>query len=459
MSAEGMKLEPSSPHPVYNQKQTLGNIMTITFDPLQQEAIDECCDIANRLVCVTGPAGTGKTLLLKTVYEQLTAHGYRVALCSPTGKAAKRIFESTGIPASTIHRLLEFTHPGEIDPKTGKPEGISVPRRTRSNPLDFDVVLADEYAMVNQEVHRSLLEALPTGAVVRMFGDDNQLAPIEEYQKRGEKAGPSAFQEMLRNPKLKSVKLEVVFRQGADSGILMNATNLLRSRMPVKNDQWSQHITDQPVEALTDYIMEMLEEGVDFSSTQHQIIVPQRVKSWVGCDKLNPLIQGMFFNETESTSPTYMMVPRKDTWSAGSSRPSPDIRMFEGDKVIFNSNNPDLGIFNGEVGKIIELDPDVGAIIVDFGDREQEIPPMQEVLNRFGKTSTIDPRKDLDLAYAITTHKCQGSEYSHVVYILNKSNLFMINRRNFYTAVTRAKEHVHLIADQKGLSAGVYKRD
>jgi len=133
--------------------------------------------------------------------------------------------------------------------------------------------------------------------------------------------------------------------------------------------------------------------------------------------------------------------------------------MYKGDKVINTQNQYDLGVFNGETGVIIEIDEDTGEIVVDFGDREQSFPPTLMVQNQYGKMSAIDPRKSLDLAYAITTHKSQGSEFKRVVYILNKSNAFMINRRNFYTAITRAREHVHLITDQRMLSHAVYKKD
>jgi exodeoxyribonuclease V alpha subunit len=427
-------------------------LQELTPDTLQQAAIDAACDMENRVVAVSGPAGSGKTTVLKKIYDALIEHGYRVALCSPTGKAAKRIHEATGIEALTIHRLLEFTHPGDPDPKTGKPMGVSVPRRTRQNPLEFDVILADEYAMVNDEVHRSLFDALPQGGVVRVFGDDNQLAPIEEEERL--KQEPSPFVKLLRNPKFKVIILKTVFRQGADSGILLNATNILKSKMPTKNDQWHMTITDQPVKVLRDYVQEQHQQGIDWSQTENQIIVPQN-KGWVGGIALNTMLQGLFFNEMDPC----MMVPRKPVYSATGKSEAPDIRMFVGDKVVYVSNNYDLGVFNGETGKIIELDAESGEIIIDFGDREQSIPPLQMVMNRHGNVTQIDPRRDIELAYALTTHKCQGSEFKRVIYIMNKSNSWMLSRRNFYTAITRAREFVHVIADQKGLSTGVFKRD
>jgi exodeoxyribonuclease V alpha subunit len=430
----------------------------LEFHPLQQEAIDAACDISNRVVGVAGPAGTGKTTILKMIYHSLKAAGYNVVLCSPTGKAAKRIYEATGIEAMTIHRLLKYSHPGDPDPKTGKPMGISMPKYCRAYPIGSDdgilpdVVLADEYAMVNHEVHRNLFDALPSGCSIRVFGDNNQLAPIEEDKRLAGK--PSPFQEILANAKFKNVILEMVFRQGQDSGILANANGLLKSRMPTKNEQWTQKITDQPVEALKEYIFECEENGISFRGIENQIIVPQN-KSWVGTGKLNTMIQGLFHNRTEPC----LHVPRKDWVEGDDGKKGSTIRMFVGDKVIFTSNNYDLGIFNGETGIVIEIDDDTGEIVVDFGDREQAIPPIMLVQNRYGSMSQIDPRKDLDLAYAITTHKSQGSEYKYVVYILNKSNLWSINRRNTYTAITRAREHVHLIADQKGLHQGVYKKE
>jgi exodeoxyribonuclease V alpha subunit len=417
----------------------------------QSEAVEACIDVkAHRIVAVTGPAGTGKTTILKMAVEALEDAGYRTALAAPTGKAAKRIYEATGIDAQTVHRLLEYSHPGDPDPKTGKPIGISVPRRTRQNPLEYDVVFVDEYAMVNDEMHRALIDALPNGGCIRMFGDDNQLAPIEENKQL--QNAPSPFLQILA--KFKSIYLDQVFRQGADSGILLNANQILRGRYTTKNDQWTQHVTDKPVDALRDYILDQLtDHDVDYSSVENQIIVPQN-SSWVGCTALNTMIQGLFHNESEPS-----LKLDRHAWMIGEGKEKGGkIRVFVDDKVIVTQNLYDLGVFNGETGKIIEINDDTGEVTIDFGDREQTFPPILMVQNRHGTYSEIDPRKNISLAYAITTHKSQGSEFKRVVYILNKSNLYMINRRNFYTAVTRAREHVHLIADQRGLAAGVNKR-
>lgn len=427
--------------------------------PKQIEAIEACCDVANRIVAVTGEAGTGKTTILKMAFQAAKEAGWNPVLCAPTGKAAKRIYEATGIEASTFHRLLEYNHPGDPDPKTGKPYGISAPRRHRGNPIDFDMVFADEYAMVPQELHSNLVAAIPNGGCLRVFGDNNQLAPIEENAK--DKQEESPFLKLLNHPKFKAVILDQVYRQGADSGILLNANAILRGRYPTKNNQWDMKITDKPVDVLAEFLIENenAEVPLSFAEIENQIIVPQ-TKGWVGTVALNTMIQQLY-QDKENANP-YVVVPRKP-WMIGEGGVTGEkggkIKVYLHDKVICTDNLYELGVFNGETGKVIEVNTDTGEIVVDFGDREQAFPPVLMVQNRYGTMSEIDPRKSLSLAYAITTHKSQGSEFKRVIYILNKSNIWMINRRNFYTAITRAREKVFVIADQRGLSSGVYKKD
>lgn len=422
----------------------------IVLDPKQQEAVDLCCDLTQRVVGVTGAAGSGKTTILRKVYQSLKDHGYNVVLCSPTGKAAKRIYEVTGIPALTIHRLLEYTNPGDINERTGKPEGYSYPRRTRSYPLECDIVLADEFAMVNKEVARALFNALPNGGSIRVFGDNNQLQPIEEIDKNNSAPpGPSPFIALLQ--KFKSVTLETIHRQGQDSGILHNLQLVLRGRMPANNDQWTNKFTDRPVDALRELILDGIEEGIDYSSIENQVITTQH-KSWIGTGKLNAMMQGLFHDRLDPS----FFIPR-NRWVEGEGGvKGGDIRLYIGDKVIITRNQYDLGVFNGETGKVIEFSSD-GEVIIDLGDREVLIPPAMLVVNQYGKTVEIDPRKDIDLAYCVTTHKMQGSEVKRVVYMLNKSTAYMQNRRNFYTAASRAREHVTIITDQRSMGLSLSK--
>jgi exodeoxyribonuclease V alpha subunit len=423
--------------------------LAFDLDKDQLEAVNMCTNVDKRLVGVTGSAGTGKTSIMKAVFVALTNAGYDVVLCAPTGKAAKRIKEATGIGAMTIHRLLEYTHPGEPDPKTGKPVRISYPKRDRINPLEVDFVLADEYAMVNQEIHRNLFDALPSGGCVRVFGDINQLPPIESN--RHAKDLPSPFEDILTNDKIPSIRLETIHRQTEGSGIVSNGALINKGFIPTRHDDFALVITDSPVNALKELVYDARDHGPDFSSLVHQIITPTN-KTWIGTVALNPMLQDIFHPDTDK----WWYIPRHK-WDAAKRK---NIRMTVGDKVINTNNNYELQIFNGESGiiKAIEGDGEYADIVIDFGDREVVIPPELEVVNRAGREVLIDPRKDIDLAYALTTHKSQGSEYGHVIYLLNKTSKFVQSRKNFYTGVTRARVHATVISDQTSLGYSVWKK-
>lgn len=413
------------------------------LDETQRQAVDLVCDVKKRIVSVTGPAGTGKTSIMRIAYEGLVNAGYSVVLCAPTGKAAKRIHEATGIPAMTIHRLLEYPRPGDRNPKTGKPLRSGMPQRDRLNPLDQDVVLADEYAMVASDVHRNLVDALPRGGVIRMFGDIHQLPPIEQDKRL--KNTPSPFKQMLE--KFPSVILTTIHRQEDGSGIVSNGALILKGQLPKRLDDFSMQVTDSPVMDLRAYVMESLEKDISFGTTYHQIISPTN-KGWVGTAELNNMLQRLLQNNDMSDS---IVLPRHE-WDKYKR-----YRVAPGDKVIWTQNNYDLEVFNGETGIVVDI-TDFEEVVIDFGDRILTIPPMVETTNRWGKVVQYDPRQDIDLAYCVTTHKAQGSEYQHVVYVLNKSSSWIQSRPNMYTAVTRARKHVHLIADQGSLTTSVSRR-
>src|SRR5262245_4229588 len=199
-------------------------------DELQEQAIVLACS-SERLVAITGQAGTGKTTIMREVHKQFTENGHTVALAAPTGKAAKRISEATGIAATTIHRLLEFTHPGDPDEKTGKPVRESRPMRNEHRRLEQSVVLVDEYSMVNHRLNRQLIDAMPAGSVLRTFGDLNQLPPIEELSvSQGPPPEHSPFFEHVN--KFPSVKLKNIYRQGDGSDIVVNAHRILNRMCP-----------------------------------------------------------------------------------------------------------------------------------------------------------------------------------------------------------------------------------
>lgn len=435
------------------------------WDATQLAAIDRCCDMQQRIVPVTGVAGTGKTTIIREVYKTLTAAGYRVALCAPTGKAAKRIQEATGLPAMTIHRLLEYPHPGERDPKTGAAMISTVPKRDKENPISEQVVLADEYAMVNREVHRNLIDALPAGGRICMFGDVNQLKPIEEG--KGALA-ESPFQAALR--RFDGIVLETIHRQLEGSGVALNGERILAGRVPVRKDDFVLRITDQPIDALMTHVMEQLDKGINFGTNAGQIISPTK-RSWVGTHKLNTALQDML----NPIGMSARMKIKRHTWDEKN-----PVFVGVGDKVIWTQNTYDLRdeweryydgepsqgyiptpaekmIMNGESGVIVDID-DEGGIKIDVGDRVVEVPHQMTVQDRRNNLVTIDPRRDMDLGFVITTHKAQGSEWPHIIYMLNRSTMFIQSRHNFYTAISRARLTCTVITDQPSLQNSVFQK-
>ena len=414
---------------------------SVDLDETQLEAIHLCCNLSERVVAVTGAAGTGKTTILQNVYRALYKQGREVVLCAPTGKAAKRIKEATGIDACTIHRLLEYPHPGERDAKTGNTLVSTDPKRHRNNPLEQQVVLADEYAMVNTEVHRNLLDALPNGGVIHMFGDANQLQPIETNKRL--QALPSPFLNMLN--KFTSIRLETIHRQVSDSNIIANGVRIIRGDMPLRKEDFVIKITDEPVQTVLDFVQDNLTDGIDYGTIHNQIISPTKV-GWVGTEAMNSAIQQLV---QPATSP-YVIIERH-TWSKIEEQ-----RIYVGDKIINTVNNYPLELFNGETG-IVEKFRDDGGVVINFGDKTVEVPVSLEMMGRHG-TYFINPQKDLDLAYVITTHKSQGSEYDRVCYVMNRSRSYLLNRKNFYTGISRARTHVTVITDAKSLNLSLWKK-
>jgi exodeoxyribonuclease V alpha subunit len=417
------------------------DVKEIELDETQSHAVARCCNLQERIVPITGDAGTGKTTILQNVFRELHRQSSQVILCAPTGKAAKRIKEATGINAVTIHRLLEYPWPGEVDQNTGKALVTTDPKRDRRNPIDFKVVLADEYAMVSVEVHRNLLDALPIGGCIRMFGDANQLQPIESNKRLQREK--SSFLKMLE--KFDGVRLETIHRQAGDSNIILNGRRIVLGSMPLRKEDFVLKFTDKPVDTILDFMMDNLDDGVDYGKTNNQIISPTKI-GWVGTEALNAAIQQLLQPSTKS----YHAAERQQ-WSNVEEQ-----RFYLGDKVIFTVNNYPLEVFNGETGLITKLNGD-GSIMVDFGDKDVEIPISLEMIGKYG-TYYINPQKDLDLAYVITTHKSQGSEYDRVCYIMNRSRSFLLNRKNFYTAISRARHHVTVITDQQAINLSLQKK-
>lgn len=427
-----MTTDPQSEAATESFQDTILTTNEIVLDTEQELAVSLCLDQTKRIVSVTGQAGSGKTTTLKKSFKTFIEGGYSAALAAPTGKAAKRIQEVTGFDAVTVHRLLEFNHPGDPDPKTGKVIGVSTPQRNRNRPLDYDVIFIDEYTMVNHQLHRDIIDAMKPGAILRCFGDINQLPPIELNKVIA--AQPSPFKDILT--RFPSVVLKQLHRQGEGSDIAVNAHRILYGMCPVRKTNFELLITNDPVTKLKELIVDHPE--IDFQKPQNQIITTQN-KSWVGVHKLNAMLQPMFHETMAGAIP----LPRS-RWEEKT-----PIYVKKQDKVLWTNNDYNLNIFNGEQGIIREIYDD-GSIEIDFGDRIQVVPPVVIYIDK-GIEKHYDPRRTIWLSYAITTHKSQGSEYECVVYVLNRSCYMMLNRANFYTGVTRAKKHVFLVTDASSM--------
>lgn len=429
------------------------------WDGTQKIAIDRCVDMRQRIVPITGAAGTGKTTIIREVYIILREAGYRVGLAAPTGKAAKRIHEATGLPAMTLHRMLEYPHPGERDPDTGAALVSTDPRRDRGNPLEYDVVLVDEYAMVSHELHRNLIHSLPRNGRVCMFGDVNQLKPIEH----GPLAlKPSPFINVLE--KFKGTRLTTIHRTDEGSDVAFNGARIIKGQMPLRKPDFQIKVTEYPVDALTDIVMTALEEhNINYGTNQGQIISYTK-RSWIGTRKLNAALQDLL----NPLKPAERRTVARHPWDNRD-----PIRVGPGDKVICTENcydlrnewdryvdgdpengyiatPPDKTIMNGETGVVMEIGED-DEMLIDVGDRIVSIPRRQAIIDKRNKLITIDPQRSLDLGFCITTHKAQGSEWPYIIYVMNSTTRGMQTRHNFYTAISRARTAVHVISDQKSL--------
>jgi exodeoxyribonuclease V alpha subunit len=415
----------------------------LDFDDEQIKAINACLDTDSRLVAITGQAGTGKTSIKKAVYTMLVEAGYKVQCSAPTGRAARRVTELNGIPCVTNHKLLEYPQPGDTDPDTGKPLYSGDPRRNHERPLDCDVLLVDEYAMVNQEIHANLIAAIPRGrGCLRMFGDVNQLAPIEELLK--DRIAPSPFQETLANKVIPSVTLKTIHRQGEGSGIIALAGQILKGVVPRQNDDARLRVTNEPVQVLQVLMSQRLDH---FRTLDSQVIAPGR-KYWVGTIALNQMVQRLCFpNSNDSLD---YLEPERHNWDAKS-----PIRLHVGDKVIWTKNDYNLGLMNGDLGHITAIDFDTHEFEITLSDGRAIIVPTLVDVEWGDIRFRYNPQRNVDLGYVLTTHKSQGSEFKNVVYVLNKSSHYNQNRNNFYTAVTRASDKLMIITDQTSLSKSV----
>ncbi len=398
----------------------------------QQHAVDLCSDIDERVVGITGGAGTGKTSVLGAAYKELkrTIGAKNVVLCAPTGRAAKRVQELTGISASTVHRLLEFPTPEEQPKDSEEDPPENKPKRNRWNPIEQKVVLVDEASMIGPSLYGQLMEALPSNGCIRFFGDNNQLPPVEDTD------GESPFLKVLRRDK-GNVTLTFNFR--SDDYIVSNALRILEGRLPIQNDRFRIIYTESPLQ----YLVKFAER--DFMRADHQIIMPTR-KGNYGTQRINPALQIRFNGRGDS-----LQLDRYED-------KDPALTIRGNDKFLWTKNDYALNVFNGEIGQVEWVDTENGDLSLLTPDRQIHVPARVRTYSSYHRTTiSYDPRKNIELGYAVTTHKSQGSEFNTIIYCITGGQAYLLNRQNLYTAITRAKHQVIIISDRRAMGLSLRK--
>lgn len=390
------------------------------LDERQLEAViraDSC-----GVLILTGGPGTGKTTTINTMIAMFEAEGLKIALAAPTGRAAKRMTEATGHDASTVHRLLEVS---------GDPEkGTVAFGKNDEEPLEQDVVIIDEMSMVDIYLMASLLKAVPVGTHLVLVGDASQLPSV----------GPgSVLRDMIHSKILPTVTLTTVFRQAQESDIVMNAHRINKGEHPVIDNksrdffflkrQRAEDIIGQAIHLVRD----SLPKYVQADTADIQVMTPMK-KGLVGTIRLNAVMQ-------QALNPAG---PRKREWARG------DVVFREGDCVMQVRNNyqkewtirgrygavidTGAGIYNGDMGVIRAIDPLTDLMTVEF-DEHRCVDYEKSELDQ------------LELSYAVTIHKAQGSEYPAVIIPMLRGPRMLMNRNLIYTAITRARKCVVLIGD------------
>lgn len=398
------------------------------LDEHQVSAVKEA--VRNGLLVITGGPGTGKTTTINTIIRYFEMEGMDIFLAAPTGRAAKRMSETTGFQARTIHRMLELN--GGVDGSAGF-------ERNESNPLETDVVIIDEMSMVDITLMNSLLKAVAAGTRLILVGDINQLPSV----------GPgSVLKDIIESGACNVVMLTKIFRQASTSDIIVNAHKINRGE-EVSLDNKSmdffflkRYEADIIINVVLQLVKQKLPKFVDATPYDMQVLTPMR-KGLLGVERLNGILQ------------QYLNPPDRSKRE----KEHGDMIFREGDKVMQTKNNYQLeweistkfgltvdkgmGIFNGDMGIIKEINDFAETMTVEF-DEGRKVEYSFKLLD------------ELELAYAITIHKSQGSEYPAVVIPLLNGPSMLMNRNLLYTAVTRARKCVTLVGNEKTFSQMIH---
>lgn len=399
--------------------------MGFAFAPEQADAIR--MGLTRKFAILTGGPGTGKTTILRALCEIVRAKQVRVVLAAPTGRAAQRLAESTGLPASTIHRLLHF------DPEKGR---FTV---NRENPLNADLLVVDEVSMLDARLGAALFRAIPQATSVLLVGDADQLPSV---------GAGNVLRDLILSQCLPIVSLRQVFRQKAGGGIAALAHDILRGRGslpdPVTVEQIDPHAEVQFIDAVDPHACR--EAVVKLTSA----VLPQRLSldPWKDAQVLVPMHRGPVGVEAINHALQAALNDRNDPDRRGEEPPqfmsgSNSLRL--GDKVIQLRNQYEKGVFNGDLGCITEIGGSEGAVTVRF--ESGEVP------------YAVDDLSDLALAYAMTVHKSQGSEFPAVILPLSRGHAVLLQRNLLYTALTRARRHCFLVGDPSAWRMGVQRAE
>jgi exodeoxyribonuclease V alpha subunit len=378
---------------------------SIDLAPSQAEALRRA--LCSRVLVITGGPGVGKTTLVNSILTLLRAKQVKCLLCAPTGRAAKRLSESTGLEAKTIHRLLEYQN-----------SGFS---RNASNPLDCDLLVADETSMMDVQLMSKLLQALPARAHLVLVGDVDQLPSV----------GPGAvLGDIIRSGAVPVVRLTEIFRQASSSRIIVNAHRINSGAMPEsEKDSDFFFIEREEPESVPATILELVAERIPKKwkldpRRDIQVLCPMNRGS-LGTAQMNRTLQ-------ERLNPKRIGDPSVEKFGW-------EFRVR--DKVIQTRNNYDKEVFNGDIGEILKIDDFEREVLITFDGRE--------VVYDFNELDEVS------LAYAITIHKSQGSEFPVVVMPLAMQQYLLLQRNLVYTGITRGRRLVVLVGQKKALQTAV----
>ena len=386
----------------------LGREDGIALDRLQEDAVFMC--MYSPIAIITGGPGTGKTTITSILARHFKNKDIKFEFCAPTGRAAKRLSEASGVPASTIHRLLEMSAPSDEDDEAEERVYFG---RNRSNPLDARVVVADEASMIDMFLFKALLDSLKPGSSLILVGDPDQLPSV---------GAGNILADLISCPAIPCVRLKYIFRQENEGTIAANAVRILKGEYPVPGDDFEIIHTASDDEA----VPLIAEKGSWFEDGDFAILSPTR-KGVLGTVNLNGDLQMKLNSGNEDGVAV-----------------RPDLKLYQGDIVMQVKNNYSIefynpssgevqrGVFNGEIGRFEGYSALSGEYDIIFdGDRKIG----------YGRKEI----GDIELAYAITVHKAQGCEFDRIAVVLGNMNYKLSNRRLLYTAVTRGKKKVTII--------------